>query len=136
VVNNTVYIWTGVEINRKAVRGAYQLKLTDSPKVLNRRRHPRLSIDNECLITLKGRTFGGRMVNISAGGFAFKSTVSDFADCVGATVELQIKELDVLKGRTLTGIVIRSTDNKGNYIVGGRLLEDDMDIMNYVNLRV
>lgn len=76
------------------------------------------------------------MVNISAGGFAFKSTVSNFADCVGATVELLIKELDVLNGRTLTGVVIRSTDNKGNYIVGGRLLEDDMDIMNYVNLRV
>ena len=136
VVNNTVYIWEGIDISRKVMRGTYQLKMVDSPKVLNRRRHPRLSINNECLITLKGQTFGGRMVNISAGGFAFKSTVSNFADCVGATVELQIKELDVLNGRTLTGVVIRSTDNKGNYIVGGRLLEDDMDIMNYVNLRV
>ncbi|MBO5176932.1 MAG: PilZ domain-containing protein [Lachnospiraceae bacterium] len=136
VVNNTVYIWNGVDVNRKVVNGKYLLKLADSPKVLNRRRHPRLSIDNECLIAIKGRSFGGRMVNISAGGFAFRSTASEFADCVGATVELQVKGLNVLENRQLAGVVIRSTDNKGSYIVGGRLLEDDADIMNYVNSRI
>ncbi len=136
VVNNTVYIWNNVEINRKATHGKCQLKLTESPKVLNRRRHPRLSVDNECTIKIKDRTFGGRMVNISAGGFAFKSTAAEFADCVGATIELQVKDMAVLKGRVLTGVVIRSTDNKGSYIVGGRLLEDDADILNYVDARV
>ena len=136
VVNNTVYIWEGVDVNHKVVGGKYHLKLAESPKVLNRRRHPRLSIDNECLITMKERTFGGRMVNISAGGFAFRSSVSEFADCVGATVELQVKELDVLNNRKLTGVVIRSTDNKGSYIVGGRLLEDDEEILNYVKSKM
>ena len=136
VVNNTVYIWSDVEVNHKAAHGRYQLKLTESPKVLNRRRHPRLSIENECLIKMKDRTFGGRMVNISAGGYAFKSTAPEFADCVGETVELQVKDLAFLNGRVLTGVVIRSTDNKGNYIVGGRLLEDDLDILNYVKARV
>ena len=136
VVNNTVYIWNGVDVNRKVVNGKYLLKLSESPKVLNRRRHPRLSIDNECLITMKDRTYGGRMVNISAGGFAFRSSVSEFADCVGTTVELQVKDLEILSNRKLTGVVIRSTDNKGSFIVGGRLLEDDAEIMNYVNTRI
>jgi len=136
IVNNAVYIWTGVEINHKTVHDKYVLRLEGSPKVLNRRRHPRLSIDNECLITLKGRTFGGRMVNISAGGFAFRSTSAEFADCVGATIELQVKELEILDGKTLIGVAIRSTDNKGSFIVGGRLLEDDTTIMNYVNSKV
>jgi hypothetical protein len=136
VVNNTVYIWNDVGINHKAVHGKYMLKPEGSPKVLNRRRHPRLNLDNECLITLQGHTLGGRMVNISAGGFAFRCTASEFANCVGTTVELQIKELAFLKDRVLKGVIIRSTDNKGSYIVGGRLLEDDVDIMNYVNSRV
>lgn len=33
----------------------------------------------------------------------------------------------------LSGVIMRCTDNKGTCIVGGRFLEDDADIMNYVN---
>lgn len=138
VVNNTVYIWSGIGISHKSGAGHYQLLLEGSPKVLNRRRHPRLSLNNACQITLKSknRSFNGKMVNISAGGFAFSCTSLEFANCVGETVELKVDGLEVLKDRTLTGVVIRSTDNKSNYIVGGRLLEDDIDIMNYVKARV
>ena len=41
-----------------------------------------------------------------------------------------------MKNKLLTGVVIRSTDNKGTYLVGGRLLEDDMEISNYVKSKV
>lgn len=138
VVNNTVYIWNEVNMVHKSGAEKYQLHLEGSPKVLNRRRHPRLPLSNECQITLKSknRSFGGRMVNISAGGFAFSCTASEFANCVGENVELKITGLDILKDRALIGVVIRSTDNKGSYIVGGRLLEDDLDILNYVKSRV
>lgn len=138
VVNNTVYIWTGVTILHKHNSDKYRLVLEGNPKVLNRRRHPRLSIDNHCQILMKAknRSFGGKMINISAGGFAFSCSAEEFASCVGELVELKIENLDVLNGKALTGVIIRSTDNKGTYIVGGRLLEDNLDILNYVKARV
>lgn len=138
VVNNTVYIWKEAVIHHKHGADKYQLELEGSPKVLNRRRHPRLPLDNRCQIVMKSknRAFSGKMVNISAGGFAFSCAAGEFANCVGETVELKVEDLNVLNGRTLTGVIIRSTDNKGTYIVGGRLLEDDLDILDYVKARV
>ena len=138
VVNNTVYVWNEIEIAHKSGDGKYQMKLEESPKVLNRRRHPRLSLNNPCKITLTSqkRSFEGKMVNISAGGFAFSCPDAEFANCVGKALELKVEGLEVLSGRVLTGVIIRSTDNKGSYIVGGRLLEDDLAIMNYVRARV
>jgi len=73
------------------------------------------------------------MVNISAGGFAFRCPEPEFADCVGAVVELKIAGEGPLNKKALSGVIMRCTDNKGTYIVGGRFLEDDADIMNYVN---
>lgn len=138
IVNNTVYIWNEVEVIHKSGEKLYQLRLEGSPKVVNRRRHPRLAINNNCQIelTFKKRSFDGKMINISAGGFAFSCSAPEFANCIGEKVVLKIADFDALKGRPLTGIVIRSTDNKGTYIVGGRLLEDDLDILNYVKVRV
>lgn len=138
VVSNTVYIWKEVAIRHKTGEAKYQLNLEGSPKVINRRRHPRLPLSNDCQITLKSknRSYAGRMVNISAGGFAFSCSAPEFASCVGETVDLKVQDLNVLKGKMLTGVIIRSTDNKGTYIVGGRLLEDDLDIMDYVKTRV
>ena len=75
-------------------------------------------------------------MNISAGGFAFSCTAQEFASCVGEMIELQIDGIDLLKGKKLVGVVIRSTDNRGSFIVGGRLLEDDVDILSYVNARI
>ena len=138
VVNNTVYIWKEVGLVHKAGADQYQLRLEGNPKVINRRRHPRLSLNNACQVTIKSknRSYTAKMVNISAGGFAFGCAAPEFAECVGETLELRVDSLEVIKDRALTGVVIRSTDNKGSYIVGGRLLEDDLDIMNYVKTRV
>ena len=138
VVNNTVYVWNRLELIHKSVDKRYQLLLEDSPKVLNRRKYPRLAMKNDCQITLKSKnnTFNGKMVNISAGGFAFSCTAPEFAACVGETVELKVADLDILSGKKIIGVVIRSTDNKGSYIVGGRLLEDDLVIRDYVKARV
>lgn len=138
VVNNAVYVWENTEVRRAAGEKSYQLHLEENPKVINRRRHPRLPLNNDCIIKLKAKnqSFSGKMVNISAGGFAFSCSAAEFANCVGEVVELQINGIDMLKNRALIGVIIRSTDNRGNYIVGGRLLEDDADIMSYVNARI
>ena len=138
VVNNAVYVWENTEVRRVAGEKSYQLHLEENPKVINRRRHPRLPLSNDCTIKLKAKnqSFSGKMVNISAGGFAFSCPAVEFANCMGEVVELRINGIDVLKNRALIGVVIRSTDNRGNYIVGGRLLEDDEDIMSYLNARI
>lgn len=135
IVNNTVYCWDEVEIVHKHGDAQYKLVLEGTPGVLNRRRHPRLSLDNDCQITLVGqnRSFSGTMINISAGGFAFSCRAPEFADCVDKKVEIKVDDLEVLKGRVLSGVIIRSTDNKGDYIVGGRMYEDDLKILEYVN---
>ncbi len=140
VVNNSVYIWKDVEIgkSRKEMPGHYKMKLTEKPKVMNRRKHPRLSMTNGCSITVRSmdKTFEGEVVNISAGGFAFACKDSAFANITGDRIQMTIRNFDLLEGKPLTGIAIRSSDDRGRYIVGCRMFEDNMDIYHYVNERV
>ena len=132
IVNNTVYIWKETVITHRS--GAYVLCIEGSPGVMNRRKHPRYSIQNVCEITLKAsnKNFQGKMVNISAGGFAFAVKAQEFENAVGEMIELKIHGIDMLEKKLLTGTIIRSTNDEGTYIVGGRLLEDDKDIADYV----
>lgn len=140
VVNNSVYIWKDVEPvkSRKEMPGHYKMKLSEKPKVMNRRKHPRYAMSNPCSIMVRSmdKTFEGTVVNISAGGFAFSCKDSAFANITGDRVQMAIKNFDLLEGKTLTGIAIRSSDDRGNYIVGCRMFEDNMDIYHYVNERV
>ena len=138
VVNNTVYIWNGVDVRHKSGEAKYHLMLEDAPKVLNRRRHPRLPMDNPCQIVLKSknRSFNGKMINISAGGFAFASSVSEFAGCEGAKVEVKIHNADAVLSRTLQGTVMRCGMNKGEYIVGCKMPEKSSEIEQYVEMRM
>lgn len=135
VVNNSLYIWNDVEIHKNKDTGYYQLLLEGSPKVLNRRRHPRLPMTNACEITLTAdnRTFSGNVVNISAGGFAFACKASEFANAKGVFLRLKIADFELLQDKVLSGIVIRSSNDNGTYIVGCRMPEDNEAILNYVN---
>lgn len=137
VVDNAVYMWTDVvpTRSRKEMPGHYKLKLEDKPKVMNRRKHPRLSISNECSIYVRSvdKTFDANVVNISAGGFAFVCKDAVFADITGDRVQMEIKNFELLAGKKLTGIAIRSSEDRGKYIVGCRMFEDNMDIYHYVS---
>lgn len=138
IVNNSVYIWNEVTMKEKDNRGYCQLLLESNPKVMNRRKYPRLAMTNSCEIKLKSKnsSFNGRIVNISAGGFAFACKAQEFADISGEIVQVTIHDFELLKGEALTGIIIRSSNDNGTYIVGCRMPEDNMDIMNYVKMRV
>ena len=137
IVNNSVYIWSGVAIGRKD-KMCYELELEGSPKVINRRKHPRLAMTNSCEVLLKNkkRSFDGKMVNISAGGFAFACRGQEFADAKGELVQITIKDFALLNDKPLTGVIIRSSDDKGTYIVGCRMPEDNVEIQNYVKERM
>ena len=139
-VNNALYIWNDIAIGKreKTGNGYYQLLLEGTPKVVNRRKYPRLAMTNACEISLKSKnkTFNGRLVNISAGGFAFSCKAQEFAEAVGEIVQIKVLDFALLKEKELTGIIIRSSDNNGTYIIGCRMPEDNMDIMNYVKTKI
>ena len=133
VVNNSVYVWEHAFIGRKD-KMTYELELEGTPKVVNRRKHPRLPMTNSCDILLKSKnhSFAGRMVNISAGGFAFACRGQEFADAKGEVVQITIKDFALLNDKPLTGVVIRSSNDNGTYVVGCRMPEDHLEIQKYV----
>ncbi len=75
-----------------------------------------------------GKAYNGRMINISAGGFAFSAHQEDFANAIGQDILLEIPDFPLEEARTLDGHIIRSTDNDGEFIVGCRMPEDSEEI--------
>ena len=140
MVNNAMYTWQNVEVGKVTVNGNsyYQLRAEGNPKVANRRMHPRLPMSQSCDIVLKAldRSFRGKMVNISAGGYAFACNAPEFADCVGSKVEIKIHSAETIFANALSAKVIRSTPDQGRYIVGCRLPEDNLEIQQYVEKRM
>ena len=139
IVDNAVYIWKDTQIIAdREFPGFYEPVLDARPQVMNRRKYPRLSMSNTCEAVIKGSAHAatGKVVNISAGGFAFEVKNPEFKSAIGKEVELRINNFDLLKDKKLGGIIIRSTDDDGTYIVGCRMPEDNEEIMNYVNMRM
>ena len=140
VVNNAMYIWNEVSVKKSDLDGkkCYEVQIESNPKVVNRRKHPRLSIKNACevVIRTKNQNFKAQMINISAGGYAFVCRDDVFANVVGERVDLKIQDFPVTDGKVLAGIVIRSTNDRGNYIVGCRMLQDNKDIASYVEKKM
>ena len=135
VVNNSVYLWENIAILKNKKHDRFSFILLTNPKVINRRKYPRLPLSNQCEILLEEEdiTCYGSMVNISAGGFAFACRDERFAEVKQQKVQIEIKNHNVLSGQKLVGVIIRSSDNDGTYIVGCRMLEDSVFIENYVN---
>ena len=132
-VDNELYNWEDIKVT--ALRnGTYKIVVSGNPKVLNRRKYKRMPMTNRCTITLSnsGQQFSGGMINISAGGFAFATTAREFANIKGSLINVQINDFALLDGKKLQGYVIRITDNNGQYILGCRMPEDNMDIYNFV----
>lgn len=134
IVNNSVYQWNEAFVSAGDVNGYCSFVPEGTPKVFNRRKHPRLPMKNTCLIRIPStkKLLNGRMVNISAGGYAFSCKGEDFSSLIGEIVEIEINEFELLQGKVLPGTVIRSSNDNGTYIVGCRMLEDNEQIGEYV----
>ncbi len=135
IVNNAMYIWHNVPVRKEKHEGAhYQVKIEGNPKVVNRRKYPRLSMRNSCDIYLKAtdKHYKGHMANISAGGFAFCCDAPEFANSVGENINVAIHGFEVTGESRLNALIIRSTKDNGKYIVGCRMHEDNMEIKKYV----
>lgn len=134
---NVLYCWDSAEITKLVDRAdyAYLIAVNSRPEIINRRKYPRIEVSNSCSITVKktGNTYSGRLCNVSANGFSFKSTDRVFADAKGENVSIVIDKFVIPDASNLEGRIIRSSDNEGSYIVGCQMPEDNHSIMQYVH---
>uniref|UniRef100_UPI003FF0ACDC methyl-accepting chemotaxis protein n=1 Tax=Lachnospira sp. TaxID=2049031 RepID=UPI003FF0ACDC len=137
VVDNVLYCWehVAVQYSRHGEKGQFKLSVETNPQVFNRRKYPRMPLDNECTIRINGQdtVYDGKMVNISANGFAFSVNDSVFERAKGKNVTLDVQGFDVLGDKPLEGCVIRCSNNDGEYIIGCRMPEDSEAIKDYVS---
>lgn len=137
VVDNVLYCWNGIVIHnvKAGEKGQFKLTIDTNPQVYNRRKYPRMPLDNKCTISVDGTdiTYYGHMVNISANGFAFSVNDSSFENMKGKNIVIEIDNFDVIKDKEIQGCIIRCSNDEGNYIVGCRMPEDSNEIKDYVN---
>ena len=137
VVDNVLYCWNGIAIHnvKAGEKGQFKLTIDTNPQVYNRRKYPRMPLDNKCTISVDGTdiTYYGHMVNISANGFAFSVNDSSCENMKGKNIVIEIDNFDVIKDKEIQGCIIRCSNDEGNYIVGCRMPDDSNEIKDYVN---
>ncbi len=136
VVDNTLYEWNNVRLVSSEFAGenCYKAVIEKQPKVSNRRKFIRLPINNRCEITMlnTGEVFDGTMVNISAGGYAFRTESPAFKESKGRLVAIRIYDFEIVGDQKLFATVIRATPDEEAFVVGCRMGEDRADIDKYV----
>lgn len=133
VVDNMLYKWKNATVTQTK-SGRFKLLVTGKPIVHNRRKFPRMPLDNECEVKLATRAayYDGRMVNLSANGFAITTRAIEIGRAKGENVNIKIKNFALLDDVMLSGHVIRISENDGEYILGCRMPEDNLAIRDYV----
>jgi methyl-accepting chemotaxis protein len=140
VVNSALYQWKNTKIY--PANGAYgvgnTISIQGNPKVLNRRKYPRLSVTNRCKITIKGdnKEYEGKMIDISANGFALSTFEREFARSKDKLVFISLNGFEPTEDKKIEGKIIRVSDHDGEYLIGARMLQDDMDIKDYVEKKL
>ena len=137
VVDNVLYYWENISIrhSKAAESGEYKLYIESNPQLHNRRKYPRMPIANACTIKFENddKTYNGRMVNVSANGFAFSVCDSAFVNAKDKNIIVSVDNFDEICTNPLEGCIIRCSNNDGEYTVGCRMPEDIISIKHYVN---
>ena len=137
VVDNVLYYWENISIrhSKAAESGEYKLYIESNPQVHNRRKYPRMPIANACTIKFENddKTYNGRMVNVSANGFAFSVCDSAFVNAKDKNIIVSVDNFYEICTNPLEGCIIRCSNNDGEYTVGCRMPEDIISIKHYVN---
>ena len=137
VVDNVLYYWENISIrhSKAAESGEYKLYIESNPQVHNRRKYPRMPIANACTIKFENddKTYNGRMVNVSANGFAFSVCDSAFVNAKDKNIIVSVDNFDEICTNPLEGCIIRCSNNDGEYTVGCRMPEAIISIKHYVN---
>ncbi len=133
IVANEMYLWDCVKFSA-ASNDNFKIAIEGNPKVMNRRKHPRMPLNNRCtaIIEETGTELEGKMINISAGGFSFLSYDAALRGSKGKNVTVKIHNFDLENASEIQGCIIRVTNNDGQYILGCRMFEERADIQEYV----
>ena len=133
---NILYCWDKATINPDPSDGAHIFKIviTTRPRINNRRKYPRMDLNNACTIRFKNsdKEYSATMDNISANGFAFLATDRIFAQSKDADLVVTIHDFALPNHNELEGRIIRCSDDNGLYIVGCQMPEDNFYILEYV----
>ena len=133
---NILYCWDKATITPDPTDGVHTFKITITtrPRINNRRKYPRMDLNNTCTIKFKDsdKEYAATMDNISANGFAFLATDKIFSQSKDATVIVTINDFALPKHNVLEGRIIRCSDDNGLYIVGCQMPEDNFYILEYV----
>lgn len=136
-VGNVLYCWEKASLQPYDSKvSAYPLLVTSRPKINNRRKYPRVDMDNSCKITVtdgsSSQTFDGKLDNLSANGFALVTKDRFFFEHKGAHLRVEIENFPLAAHNVLEGRIIRCTDDDGTYLVGCQMPEDNYYVMEYI----
>ena len=133
---NILYCWDKAVISPAPEKGAHAFKIVINtrPRINNRRKYPRMDLDNACTIKFKNSDteYAATMDNISANGFAFLATDNIFTQSKNASVTVTIHDFALPDHNVLEGRIIRCSDDNGLFIVGCQMPEDNFYILEYV----
>ena len=133
---NILYCWDKAAISPAPESGehAFKITITTRPRINNRRKYPRMDLNNTCTIKFKNSDteYAATMENISANGFAFLATDKIFSKRKYAEVIITINDFALPNHNVLEGRIIRCSDDNGLYIVGCQMPEDNFYILEYV----
>lgn len=136
ILGNVLYHWTDVAVSAATEHGApcYRVVTSSNPKVMKRKKNPRLDIHCPCEIIIDGnpKTYRGNMLDISANGMAFTSTDPDFESAEKKMITVTIPELPIPKARTVQAHIMRCKKGSNEYILGCRLSENNLAIQQYI----
>ena len=134
--DNILYCWDKATISPAPENGehAFKITITTRPRINNRRKYPRMDLNNTCTIKFKNSDteYAATMENISANGFAFLATDKIFTQSKNADVIITIHDFALPNHNVLEGRIIRCSDDNGLYIVGCQMPEDNFYILEYV----
>ncbi len=133
---NILYCWDKAAISPAPEKGAHAFKIiiNTRPRINNRRKYPRMDLNNACTIKFKNSDteYAATMDNISANGFAFLATDNIFTQSKNASVTVTIHDFALPDHNVLEGRIIRCSDDNGLFIVGCQMPEDNFYILEYV----
>ena len=133
---NILYCWDKAVISPAPEKGAHAFKIiiNTRPRINNRRKYPRMDLNNACTIKFKNSDteYAATMDNISANGCAFLATDNIFTQSKNASITVTIHDFALPDHNVLEGRIIRCSDDNGLFIVGCQMPEDNFYILEYV----
>lgn len=133
VVDNMLYKWQDASIS-KTKDERFRIQINGTPIVHNRRKYPRMPLSCACDVRIASQTaeYVARMVNLSANGFALATRAPEIGNAKGRNLNVLVKGFPLLEKTPLSGYVIRVSESNGEYVLGCRMPEDNLEIRDYV----